>query len=262
MKDSGHYYHLDGTSCHALPNKSKPGTTRPTTIRDAKTLGLLPSVTTIMGVLAKPALDDWKHRQITGWCYENHAEHGLIDAEAYHARAMEGAFQQVSDAADLGTDIHAAIEAHYQGKPYAPALAVYVEAVDKWANENFVTFEKHELRLVNKAHGYAGTTDAVISCPRGRGILDFKSRKTKPGQPATPYDGQPMQIAAYDEAYFWNKLEARASRTGVNVFISTTEPGRVEATWYDGAQLAREWEAFQAVLLLYRHMKGFDPRIR
>lgn len=256
MKDSAHYYRSDGTSCHELPNKSKPGTFRATTLRDARALGLLPSVTTILSVLARPQLDDWKHRQITEWCRLN--PYGSENAEVWHAQAMEGAFAKVSDAADLGTDIHKALEQHFQGQAFAPALAPYVEAVDKWAKAEGITFEQHELRLASKSLGFAGTTDAVISCERGRGILDFKSRKTVAGKPATPYDTQPMQIAAYWVACFGHF--SGSAEIGCNLFISTTEPGRVDACWYDAEQLQREWLAFEQARNLFFHLKSYDPR--
>jgi hypothetical protein len=41
---------------------------RPTTIRDAKRLGLYPSVTSILGVLAKPGLEKWKLDQVALAC--------------------------------------------------------------------------------------------------------------------------------------------------------------------------------------------------
>lgn len=259
MKESSHWYDRTGEAVFEVPNKSKPGK-RPTTLRDARTLQLLPSVTTVMSVLAKPQLDDWKHRQITAWCY-NHTPHNE-DAEAFHARAIEGAFEQVSDAADLGTDIHKALELYFTGQPYDAAFKVYVEPVVAWVEANGVKFHKHELRLTSTAFGYAGTTDAVIECSRGAGILDFKSRKTKPGLPVTPFDGQAMQIAAYYKAAWWDETKPPLlPAVGVNVFISTTEPGRVEAAWYDADQIAREWEAFKAALTLWRHLKGYDPRL-
>ena len=139
---------------------------------------------------------------------------------------------------------------------------MYVNAVEKWCAANHVTFDAHELRLVSKEFGFAGTTDGAISCPTGRGILDFKTRKTVAGKPCTPYDGQPMQIAAYYAAFrpqpgpnYLMPVDA----VGVNVFISTTEPGRVEATWYDWEQLAKEWKAFHAALTIWKHFNNYDP---
>ena len=56
IKESGHWYAADGTAVFEVPNKSKGGM-RPTTLKDCRALGLYPSVTTIMKVLAAPELD-------------------------------------------------------------------------------------------------------------------------------------------------------------------------------------------------------------
>lgn len=256
MNNGSHWYRHDGSACFEVPNKSKPGM-RPVKITDARELKLLPSVTTVLSVLDKPQLSDWKHRQITRWCFDNPGAHA--DYEQFHRLAVDGAFQQVEDAADLGTRVHKALEQHFQGAAYDPSLEVYVKATDQWMRENGVKLLQQELRLTSVSHGYAGTTDAVMVSLRGTGILDFKTRKTVPGKPCTPWDTQPMQIAAYDVAKYGNRPEV--GRVGCNCFISTTEPGRVEAAWYDHEQLNREWDAFAAALALWRHLKGYDPRL-
>ena len=46
---------------HSVP--SAKGELRPTTLRDARKLGLLPSVTNVLGVINKPELVEWKMTQ-------------------------------------------------------------------------------------------------------------------------------------------------------------------------------------------------------
>src|SRR5690348_5070970 len=58
-----HYYELTNAGViprHFVDVASRPGELRPTTIRDAKKFGWTPSVTTILNLLDKPALTDWK----------------------------------------------------------------------------------------------------------------------------------------------------------------------------------------------------------
>ena len=258
MNDSSHWYTKTGEACFAIPNKSKPGQTRSVKINDAVALGLLPSVTTVLAVLDRGGLNKWKLEQVAKACWRGMPNEEQIAEEAYVRQMIDAAFQQVDDAANLGTDIHDALERWFTGRPFNPTLTVYVQAVDKWVKAEGIEFEKHELRLVNRAAGYAGTTDAIIRCKRGRGILDFKSRKTTAGKPCTPYDTQPMQIAAYHAAA--GMMPLSRDHCGVNVFISTTEPGRVDATWYDHEQLEQELEAFDACLTLWRHLRSYDPR--
>jgi len=235
--------------------KTKPGQFRATTIADARKLNLLPSSTTILGCLPKPQLDDWKFRQVTEWCSWNPMKPGEA-MEDFHRRVMDGAFQQVGDAADLGTAIHKALECHFQGQGFDLAMQPYVDATDAWIDAQGLAFEGHELRLVSTKYGFAGTTDAIVSRDGCAGILDFKTRKTKAGRPAEPWFGQKEQIASYVQAQFSGISD---ENFGVNVFISTTEPGRVEAAFYDADDLRQGWDTFQHAFAIWKAMNQYDP---
>ena len=113
MKEGGHWYDVAGEARHTI--LSAKGEPRPTTLRDAKKFGWFPSVTTVMKVLAAPELDRWKQQQVLMASLTLPRNEGELD-EQYCARIMEDAFQQVDDAADLGTRIHQALENHFQGK--------------------------------------------------------------------------------------------------------------------------------------------------
>jgi hypothetical protein len=250
MKSSDHWYDLTGKSCHRTIGKN--GKERASTIRDAKENNWLPSVTSVLGILAKPQLEDWKFRQITAAAWNLNAfAADANNVNLWHEKVMDAAFQKVDDAADLGTSIHQAIEDHFQGRPIGNDMLPYITCVDQWVKTEGVRFCEHEIRLVSQKHGYAGTTDAVVESKHGLAIIDFKSRKSKPEYPMTPWDGQAMQIAAY--------AKAKGAKVGANVFISTTEPGRIEATWYDESTIEAEWMAFLNVLALWKHLKRYDP---
>jgi hypothetical protein len=60
-----------------------------------------------------------------------------------------------------------------------------------------------------------------------------------------------MQISAYAKI-------VNAPR-GVNVYISTTEPGRIGEAWYDEATLNKEYEAFKHVVALWQHQNKYIP---
>jgi len=58
--ESVHWYRADdGKPQYTVP--AKDGSLRPTTLRDARKMNLLPSVTTVMKIAAKPAINVWKH---------------------------------------------------------------------------------------------------------------------------------------------------------------------------------------------------------
>jgi hypothetical protein len=250
MKDTGHYYDKDGKAVFEVPNKSKGGM-RPTTLKDCKALGLLPSVTTIMKVLGNPELDRWKQQQVLMASLTLPRKADESD-EAYCARIIEDAFAQVQAAADLGTDIHAALEAHFQGLPYPREMESYISPVKEWVAKHNVKFLKHELRLVSQELGYAGTTDALIEADGILHVLDYKSRKTKPEYKITPYGKEPMQIAAYANIV--------GAPRGVNLYISTTEPGRIGEAWYDEDTITKEFDAFKLVVKLWQHINKYQPK--
>jgi len=252
---SSHWYDDEANARHTIIGKN--GKERNTTIADARKNNWYPSVSGVIGVLDKGDLSNWKHRQITSAAFITQPQAGEFP-EAYHARIMDAAFKQVNDAADLGTRIHAAIENHCTGKPYDGALKPYVDGAQQWLDNNDVRLCRHEMRLVNRVEGFAGTTDAEFVTPTMRGILDWKSRKTKPGNPVQPYDTQVLQIAAYGKTYFNQPFG------GVNVYVSTTEIingcARVEATWYTEAECVAAWDAFKHAAALWRYLKKYDPR--
>jgi hypothetical protein len=66
----GHWYQPDGTPLHQVPKADGKGM-RDTTLADAKKLGLLPSVTGITDIVAKPALMNWKAAQVAAAAFEN-----------------------------------------------------------------------------------------------------------------------------------------------------------------------------------------------
>lgn len=290
MKKYSHWYDLKGTACHEVPNKSKPGTGRPTTLKDARSLGLLPSVTTILDVLDKPQLTDWKLEQVSK---EWHRRVSVIAGRAQsldqavavsdiadtqfdelHEQICERAFQQVEDAADAGKLIHAAVEKALSGlawnhdEPvFLPELKerfpmqTFIDPIERFVRENSIRPTGHEVKVVNLVHGYAGTGDLPMTCSRGIGFGDWKTRKTKPGKPVKAYDTQLMQIAAYHGGHYPTVPSASDFVAGFNLFISTTEPGRIEACWYSAEEIAGAYEAFTHMAALWRYLRGYDPRV-
>ena len=57
-----HWYTADRQPMHEVEGKN--GNMRSTTIRDARELNLFPSVTTIIGILDKPGLNQWIQTEI------------------------------------------------------------------------------------------------------------------------------------------------------------------------------------------------------
>ena len=289
MKKSAHWYYPDGKSCHSMPyaDKKRAGESRPTTIKDARNLGLLPSVTGILDIFDKPQLNDWKLEQMTAefqrrmsvLCGSSEPKEGVCDIanrdfDALHEELVTRAFEQVEDAADSGEKVHKGAELALQGLSYdenqpilLPALKqefplkTFLAPIVAFVKEHGIRPTGHEVRIVNRAHGYAGTGDLPMTCSRGIGFLDFKTRKTKPGKPVKAYETQVMQVAAYHAAHYGTIPSRSDFVCGCNLFISTTEPGRIEAVWYSAEEIAAAYDAFVHACGLWRFIKGYDPRV-
>lgn len=255
----GHFYKRDGSPMFEVPKKKGDGM-RSTTIKDCRELGLYPSVTTIFqGVLVKPELDKWKQKQVLLAALTLPRVPGETEDE-YCERIIRDAFQQVGDAADLGSAVHQAIEDHFNGFRFQPSLRPYVDLVEQWAKDNEVEFLKHEVRLVNSVIGYAGTTDAIALVKGQYTIIDFKTRKTRPEYKIEPWSTEPMQIAAYANCEILGLTDEPLKVTqGCNVYLSTTEPGRIGDAWYDVEKLDKEFDCFTHICKVYQHLNRWTP---
>ena len=244
-----HFYDENGNACFEVPKKTgKPGEMRKANITDAKNNGWFPSATTILEVIAKKGLDDWKQNQVALAARQLLGSGKIpfnLEEGAFCGAVKKAAFEQVNDAADLGTAIHKALEEGLQGRDYDKKYAVYVEAVRELLRDNLIYINEHELRLVNKDFKYAGTTDGTfVWQPKSKnvyGIIDFKTCKGK----LEKKDTWVQQIAAYHVAKFKEMPTLNnTSIAGINIAISTTEPGRVEMIWHSPEDLEKAWRLF------------------
>jgi len=253
--DGGHWYRPDGTPCHQLPKKDGDGM-KDTTLADAKKL--LPSVTGYTGILDKPALLNWKATQVAVAAFNNPPQPDET-VEYFCERVIGASKAPVMAAADLGSKVHDALEKLLlEGPSSVPEeMWPYVSPVMEWKAKAKITFDEIESVLVSLEHGYAGRCDVLAhDAESNKLVIDYKTRKTKPKQKVTPYETQGMQLAAYAVAR-WGEA-ALPSVHGYNVYISTTEIGRVEP--YRHESLVQHWEAFKAACALWRHVKSYDPR--
>ena len=235
----------------------------------AKAEGLYFSVTEHQKVEAKPALEIWKLGQALKAAFANPPLAGEDEA-AFVRRIKKDSYS--SAAADLGTDIHNAIQEVLEKtktiSEVSKNLQPYVRpAIDYFEEKGFtdLTLEK---TVVNLNEGYAGTVDCAATAGGGQKfVLDWKSRKTSPKyKKLQPYDGQPEQVAAYAAAFYGEDLVESEQVWGANAFISTTEIGedgnaRFEVVSYTPAEVRHHWETYKLVTELWRRRNNYDPRI-
>jgi hypothetical protein len=260
--DSSHWYSLDGKPVHTQPTKDGEGQ-RATTLRDARKLALLPSVTSIISILDKPQLTRWKMREAAKAAIAIPGPQGEEPLERFADRAIEHAMSQVGEAADLGTKIHNAIENLMRGSAEEPSeeMRPFVKPVLEWMRTVGVKVTHSEIVLVNAVHGFAGRVDALFTWGDGfgkMGILDFKTKKTKEGEKVEAYDEHLLQLAAYAATHY--SPEHLKHVVAANLFISSTEPGRLEVVKHDKERMVAAYEAFCQMCAIWRFRKGYDPR--
>jgi len=144
--ESGHWYAKDGTPAYTIVGKN--GKERPTTLRDGRALGLVPSVTTILSVLAKPGLENWKQNQILMAALTMPRVDGETEQE-YIARIIRDSKEQGMKAAEEGTRIHGAIEQHYLTGTHPIEYGTHDDAVVTEVEERYGKKE----RIEEKSYG-------------------------------------------------------------------------------------------------------------
>jgi hypothetical protein len=251
--DGSHWYTREGVPAYTM-QKAKGGE-RNTTLRDARKYKLLPSVTTIFGIMAKPGLDRWKIGKAIEATLATPRNEEEQD-ESYYSRIRSRSFEETDKAAKLGTRIHDAIDAAFDGVEPAEDLKQYVEPTMAYLETLKLQDIEREGTVVNLDLGYAGRVDLLARYGKSNIIIDFKTKKTKQGVKVTPFDFQATQIAAYAAAAFGTLDNC----IGANVYISTTEAGRIETAVYDEDKLKQEYELLKDLTGVWRHLKNYDPR--
>ena len=252
-ESSGHWYSKDGQPAYTM--QKKDGGQRNTTLRDARKYKLVPSVTTVFGIMAKPGLDRWKTNKTIEAATSTERKNDESD-ESYYNRIRTISNGETSEAANLGTRIHDAIDQSFDGIPIPEDLMKYVSPTMLYLKNLELKNIVREKVVINETEGYGGRVDLLAKNGNDNIIIDFKTRKSKAGQKMLPYDFQPTQIAAYAMAAF-GTLE---NCWGANLYISTTEYGRIECAVYAPDQLKEEYEVFTKMASIWRYLKKYDPR--
>ena len=157
----------------------------------------LPSVTTVLQVIAKPAIGPWMAKQEREYfrtgMLETLAEwegravtSDLLDAVIAHTEGVKAGDREKQKAADIGTQAHELIAAHTRATlankvemisaPLGPAWFAY-EAWLRWVEAHHVTFLASEQIVHCLACGFAGTEDAVAIVDGVETDIDYKSGK-------------------------------------------------------------------------------------
>ena len=251
--ESVHWYKQDGGPQYTV--KAKDGSDRPTTLRDARKMDLVPSVTTILKVAAKPGLEQWKLEQM------------LLSAltlpkapdeheKAYIARIVADSKETGKQAAEAGTRIHESIESWFDGNKNVQHRET-AQAFEEAIFEHFKTHPDQPWlteRSFASNMGFGGKVDLYCAAdqyaPVGI-VLDAKSKDFGPDDKVDAYDEHCMQLAAYRHGL--GVPHARCA----NVFASRTHPGLIKVVEWSEEDLVNAWEMFQCLLRYWKLKNKF-----
>jgi hypothetical protein len=239
--ESNHWYTRDGVPRYTVIGKN--GKERNTTLRDARTENLVPSVTTVLNVMAKPALIQWLQKQVLLAALTLPRIQGEPEEE-YIERIMSDSKEQGRAAADAGTDIHASIQGFFEGEVvtrHEPHVKATVNVLETFFGKQAWIAE----RAFGHSHGFGGKCD--LHSVVGDGIVaDVKTKEFTDKDKVDAYDDHLMQLAAYRVGLGIPKARC------ANVFVSRSVPGLVVVKEWSQEDLARGWEMFCSLLKFWQ----------
>ena len=263
-ESASHWYFPDGTPLHDVPRADGKGE-RPTSLRDARKLGLFPSVTNVLGVISNPGLAAWKQEQaiLAALTLPRHEDEPLDD---FARRVVTDMASEVKSAADRGSAVHAAIEGYAQGGwlPEDKEIARLFEPARQWFDAEVIQVHSVEIAAGNPEWGYAGRVDLVATL-RSSGrptVIDFKTQKVRRDKAGNfkplLHDTWPLQLEAYRQALIFRD-KGLANAAIASVVIGSTEPMPVVVKVWDDADKAGFFRAFLAARDLWVWQKNYCP---
>lgn len=243
-----HWYDRSGKPAYEIAGRSG---LRATTLADARKIGLVPSVTTVLQVIAKPALVNWQVDQ--GILAALTLPRNDTETEGeWLKRVKSDSQQQSKDAASEGNRIHDACEQFFKGQEVP---AQYWEHVRGVREELAKLFPGVTDWIAEKSFsswlGYGGKVD--LHSPSTGIVVDFKGKDGDFSDGKKLAYDQHWQLAPYQAGLGLGRAPC------ANLFVSRTHPGKVASHVWTVDDMDSGMAVFAAALQLWKAMKGFDP---
>ena len=255
--DSSHWYSFTDGQWLPLYTPEKNYTLREARKDQAAGKVVVPSVTTVLKVLAKPGLDRWKAEQVALACWEQGSPDKWDHKEHYVEQAIETASNASKGAMDLGSAIHQAIEDCLAGRDYRADLQIYVAPVMAKRAEMGIRWSEVEQCVGSLKYGYSGRCDD--NSDDTMTIRDYKSRKSK-GKKVPVYETDFFQTASYGFAKWGNDFFKKGSAEVWG--ISTSEPGLLTVTTKTGPELVEDFDCFLSMNKIWQKQNNFKAGVQ
>jgi len=246
VAESGHWYTKDGTPAYTTIGKTGE---RPTTLRDARKLGLLPSVTTINGMLSKAGLNSWLQQQVLLSALTLPRLPDEPEAD-WLSRVMQDSKSTGREAAERGTAIHAIIQGYFE-QMYMPQKPAYLNNIDVALADAFGNQPWISEKSFGHPLGFGGKVDLMAKPINGQGsgyVCDFKTKETDLDKVDVYFEHE-MQLAAYREGL--GMPTARCAIVFVNALTNQVKLIEIEQD-----RLQKGWECFEHLLRVYQIKNG------
>lgn len=210
-------------------------------------------VTSILGIIAKPALMYWAVNQAIDHLDRNirpGVEYDEIQLQKLLEEAKYAHRKRSSEASNIGKIVHTWCENWIAGKK--PKLPIHVKARNaceqflKWVEKNDIEFLHSERVVYSREGNYAGTTDFIMKTNDRIYLGDFKTSNAI-------YDEYFFQTAAYQQAYL---EEFPDEQIEGNIVVRLSKTGDFEIR--ENYDYLGNVEAFNAALTLFRRVNKLD----
>ena len=245
--ESGHWYTQEGDPMYTIVGAN--GKERNTTLRDAKKEKLVPSVTTILSMIAKPALENWKIDQALNSALTLEKEEGE-SFKSFAYRCKTDSKKLGIKAAQEGTKIHAMIERGFLGEGTSKTY----EIIQAYLDDNFPNEEWIAEDSFCAESGYGGKIDLYSKS----GIfVDFKTKDNLEGKDPAKlvYDEHGMQLSAYAQGCGFTDVER------VSIFVDRKDTELISCHIWDKASQEKHTDMFNAILDYWKLVKNYDSSI-
>lgn len=246
-----HWYDWKGEPQHFI--KGKNGKLRASTLRDARKHGWYPSVTSVLDILSKPGLDQWKINKAIDAAINTSRLIEETDSE-YTKRILVSSRKETEEAAERGTRIHSMLEKAFKGieEPTGDDASIFNSTKSlldiNCGEQNW----ESEVTFCNVKKGYGG----MIDLDSDEWVIDFKTKEFDAGHKQLAYDSMAYQLSAYAIEEGVKHSHKRMA----NIFISATNPGlTVFHEWEKGEDYDRYAEIFDSALALWKNIKKYWP---
>ncbi len=212
-------------------------------------------VTSVLGVIAKPALVGWAAKMTAEWIRENCIRAGdewLVKEEELQ-EAVKAHTKKKESAGTKGTDVHAEVEEYIKrmiddmdGNAHAmnPGFSKMAQEFIKWSVDNKVQFLASEKRIFSREWWVAGTADFTCVIDGKRYVGDLKTMKKVWDR--TPF----FQVAAYRKM-----LEEIGEEPYDGTLIVNINKETSELTEHRSYRTEADQSCFEAALALYRNLE-------